>query len=244
MFMSNSVYIFQDFLDKLSKNQSNFTLCTLVVDIREQQAYNGNKFFIKYYVWKMEAFNLYLHLMKSLIANCKWQAAVGHWVSLCVCSALGWLIVYQLGILSLSCSQYSQTICWRGSDDNTCPGVRNTSSIGAWPNSLDRRPPWYCIVPKRTIPITTMGCRQCLPLSVVQLKGKHCRKPHWRNGVVDTLGHYILCYKQTKSRRLKSLLLPLVVQLLTNIKELFPRLSSKLLPKLSHKIVHEIIYES
>ena len=34
-----------------------------------------------------------------------------------------------------------------------------------------------------------MGCRQCLPLSVVQLKGKHCRKPHSRNGVVDTFGH-------------------------------------------------------
>ena len=31
-----------------------------------------------------------------------------------------------------------------------------------------------------------MGCRQCLPLSVVQLKGKHCRKPHCSNGVVDT----------------------------------------------------------
>jgi hypothetical protein len=34
--------------------------------------------------------------------------------------------------------------------------------------------------------ITAMGCRQCLLLSVVQLKGKHCRKPHCRNGVVDT----------------------------------------------------------
>ena len=33
-----------------------------------------------------------------------------------------------------------------GWDDNTCLGVRNTSSIGAWPNSLDRRPPWYFIV--------------------------------------------------------------------------------------------------
>ena len=33
-----------------------------------------------------------------------------------------------------------------------------------------------------------MGYRQCLPLSVVQLKGKHCRKPHCRNGVVDTFG--------------------------------------------------------
>ena len=29
-----------------------------------------------------------------------------------------------------------------------------------------------------------MWCRQCLPLSVVQLKGKHSR-----NGVVDTSGH-------------------------------------------------------
>ena len=36
-----------------------------------------------------------------------------------------------------------------------------------------------------TTPITAMGCRQCLPLSVVQLKGKHCRKLHCRNGVVD-----------------------------------------------------------
>ena len=25
-----------------------------------------------------------------------------------------------------------------------------------------------------TTPITTMGCQQCLPFSVVQLKGKHC----------------------------------------------------------------------
>jgi hypothetical protein len=30
------------------------------------------------------------------------------------------------------------------------------------------------------------GVPQCLPLSVVQLKGKHCRKPHCYNGVVDT----------------------------------------------------------
>ena len=27
-----------------------------------------------------------------------------------------------------------------------------------------------------------MGCWQCLPLSVVQLKGKHYQKPHCRNG--------------------------------------------------------------
>ena len=40
-----------------------------------------------------------------------------------------------------------------------------------------------------TTPITAMGYRQCLPLSVVQLKGKHCRKPHCCNGVVDTFGN-------------------------------------------------------
>ena len=38
-----------------------------------------------------------------------------------------------------------------------------------------------------TAPITAMGCWQCLPLSVVQLKGKYCRKPPCHNGVVDTL---------------------------------------------------------
>ena len=39
-----------------------------------------------------------------------------------------------------------------------------------------------------TTPITAMGCRQYLPLSGVQLKGKHCQKTHCRNGVVDTFG--------------------------------------------------------
>ena len=33
-----------------------------------------------------------------------------------------------------------------GWDDIVCLGVRNTSSIGAWPNSLDQRQPWYYIV--------------------------------------------------------------------------------------------------
>ena len=36
------------------------------------------------------------------------------------------------------------------------------------------------------LPLRQRGCRQCLPLSVVELKGKHCRKPHCCNGVVDT----------------------------------------------------------
>ena len=43
-----------------------------------------------------------------------------------------------------------------------------------------------------TTPITAMRCWQCLPLSVVQLKGKLCRKPHCRNGVVDTFGHILI----------------------------------------------------
>ena len=37
-----------------------------------------------------------------------------------------------------------------------------------------------------TTPITAMGCQQCLPFSVVQLKGKYCWNPHCPNGVVDT----------------------------------------------------------
>ena len=37
---------------------------------------------------------------------------------------------------------------------------------------------WFLYCTKvSTTPITAMGCRQILPLSVVQLKGKHCRKP-------------------------------------------------------------------
>ena len=35
-------------------------------------------------------------------------------------------------------------------------------------------------------PITAMGCWQCLPLSVVWLKGRYCQKPHCRDEVVDT----------------------------------------------------------
>ena len=42
-----------------------------------------------------------------------------------------------------------------------------------------------------TTPIMAMGCWQCLHLSVVQLKGKHCRKPHHHNGVVDTFGQSV-----------------------------------------------------
>ena len=45
-------------------------------------------------------------------------------------------------------------------------------------------------------PITSMGCRQCLPLNVVQLRGKHCRKPHCRNGVVDMFGQGLFRIRQ------------------------------------------------
>ena len=46
-----------------------------------------------------------------------------------------------------------------------------------------------------TTPNTAMGYQQSLPLSVLQLKGKHCQKPHCRNGVLDTLGQrpYLNC---------------------------------------------------
>ena len=39
-----------------------------------------------------------------------------------------------------------------------------------------------------------------VPAIVVQLKGKHCRKPHWRNGVVDMFGKSptILCWQKKK----------------------------------------------
>ena len=36
-----------------------------------------------------------------------------------------------------------------------------------------------------TTPFTATGCQQCLPLSVVQLKGKHCQNTHCRNGVKE-----------------------------------------------------------
>ena len=48
-----------------------------------------------------------------------------------------------------------------------------------------------------------MGCQQCLPLSVVQLKGKHCRKPHCHNEVVDTFEPYALDFIKDIGRRIK-----------------------------------------
>ena len=45
---------------------------------------------------------------------------------------------------------------------------------------------WFLIL--TLTPIKAMGCLQCLPLSIVQLKGKLCRNPHCCNGVEDTFG--------------------------------------------------------
>ena len=45
----------------------------------------------------------------SRSAKCHRQAAVGHWVSLCVCSVVGWMIVYQLGI---SVSYIMEFLAW------------------------------------------------------------------------------------------------------------------------------------
>ena len=69
----------------------------------------------------------------SRSTKCHRWAAVGHWISLCVkCCRM----VDSIPIPSLSCSQYNQTYCLSGWDDNACLGVRNTCSIGAWPKSL------------------------------------------------------------------------------------------------------------
>ena len=54
------------------------------------------------------------------------------------------------------------------------------------PNPIKGR----CGLNVSTTPIIAMGCQQCLSLSVVQLKGKHCRIPYCCNGVVDTFGPY------------------------------------------------------
>ena len=51
---------------------------------------------------------------------------------------------------------------------------------------------WQCCPNVSTTPNTAMGCQQCLPLSVVQLRGKHCRNPHCCNGVADTFGHSLV----------------------------------------------------
>ena len=77
--------------------------------------------------------------------------------------------------------------------------------IDVWQKTIPPKETWKLVLPQQrqllkvlfewhspnvsTTPIMAMGCRQCLPLSIVQLKGKHCRKLRCRNGVVDTFKH-------------------------------------------------------
>ena len=81
----------------------------------------------KFWNWVLAYFN---PKMYNIFESCNpvAQSASGkrQWVtvSLCVRSVVGWFIVYSFGILSLSCNQYSQIICWRGWDDNACLGAR------------------------------------------------------------------------------------------------------------------------
>ena len=42
-----------------------------------------------------------------------------------------------------------------------------------------------------SINITAIGCWQVLSLSVVQMKGKQCQKPHGLDGIVDAIVHYM-----------------------------------------------------
>ena len=51
-------------------------------------------------------------------------------------------------------------------------------------------------MPKDIYSVCTVTFKQCLPLIVIQLKGKHFRKPHCRNGVVDTFGPNASLYGQ------------------------------------------------
>ena len=77
--------------------------------------------------------------------------------------AANWMMVgegYQVRLLQL------QGPCWR-------VGKRRTQSTNNAVACLN----------VSTTPITAMRCRQCLSLSVDQLKGKHCQKPHYGNGV-------------------------------------------------------------
>ena len=46
-----------------------------------------------------------------------------------------------------------------------------------------------------------MGCQLC---SVVQLKGKHCRRPNCRNGVVDTFEHCPYDYDKKNKIQIQS----------------------------------------
>ena len=57
--------------------------------------------------------------------------------------------------------------------------MHKINSKNSWPN---KHRPGQAV---STTPFMATGCRQCLPLSVVQLKGKHCQNTHCRNGVKE-----------------------------------------------------------
>ena len=67
------------------------------------------------------------------------------------------------------------------------PGKIWNGSLLFWTYFNSLSPKWS------TIPITAMGRRQCLPLSIIiqKLKGKHCWKTHCRNWIVVHCG---LCF--------------------------------------------------
>ena len=90
-----------------------------------------------------------------------------------------------------------------------------------------------------TTPIMAMGCRQCLPLSVVQLKGKHCRKPHCRNGVVDTFGPG----QESQDGWKKVLNFFQRSRWLHLIKETFGNIAKTLAEILKVYVIHSITYE-
>ena len=75
-----------------------------------------------------------------------------------------------------------------------------------------------------------MGCRKCLPLSVVQLKGKHCQNPHCRNGVVDTFGQcgFLNDYYKVNNWRIPGYHNNVFTYLWVNIAEVYPNV--KLFP--------------
>ena len=78
-----------------------------------------------------------------------------------------------------------------------------------------------------TTSITAMGCQQCLPLSVVWLKGKQCPKPHCCNGVVNMMRNvaivWNICWRAMrqdvyqKYQRLSSLMIISVGSTLRNL---------------------------
>ena len=79
------------------------------------------------------------------------------------------------------------------------PEIQSKSQIlryGQRTFCLPHRPKFFWFMPSLGVHAwtylldTAMGHWQFLSLSFVQLKGKHCRKPHCRNGVVDRFGLY------------------------------------------------------